>query len=39
MYYQAALWKEGETVYSCDDPKADLDDLIFEKGDGGPSER
>jgi len=26
-------------VYSCDDPKADLDDLIFEKGDGGPSER
>jgi len=26
-------------MYSCDDPKADLDDLIFEKGDGGPSER
>ena len=31
--------KEGETMYSCDDPYADLDDLIFEKGDGGPSER
>ena len=30
---------EGETVYSCDDPRADLDDLIFEKGDGGSSER
>jgi hypothetical protein len=26
-------------MYSCDDPYADLDDLIFEKGDGGPSER
>jgi len=26
-------------MYSCDDPYADLDDLIFEKGEGGPSER
>ena len=26
-------------MYSSDDPYADLDDLIFEKGDGGPSER
>ena len=39
IYCQAALWKEGEPMYSCDDPHADLDDLIFEKGDGGPSER
>jgi len=26
-------------MHSCDDPHADLDDLIFEKDDGGPSER
>ena len=39
IYCQAALWKEGEPMHSCDDPHADLDDLIFEKGDGGPSER
>ena len=31
--------KGGTIMHSSDDPRADLDDLIFEKGDGGPSER
>ena len=31
--------KEEEVMRETDDPRADLDDLIFEEGDGGPSER
>ena len=26
-------------MYTCDDPRADLDDLSFEKGADGPSNR
>ena len=31
--------KEAKNMYTSDDPCADLDDLIFEKGAGGPSDR
>ena len=31
--------KGGESVIESNDPYADLDDLIFDEDDGGPSER
>jgi len=36
------LWsfsERGDPMQPGADPKADLDDLIFEEDDGGPSER
>ena len=29
----------GDIVRECSDPNVDLDDLIFDENDGGPSER
>ena len=34
-----AIWKGGNIMYPNGDPYADLDDLLFEEEDGGPSER
>ena len=31
--------KEEKDMRECSDPQMDLDDLIFEEGAGGPSER
>ena len=31
--------KGGEKMRECSDPSVDLDDLIFDEDDGGPSER
>ena len=31
--------KGGEIMRECSDPSVDLDDLIFDEDDGGPSER
>ena len=40
IYYHSCLKGEGgETVRETNDPYADLDDLIFDEDDGGPSER
>ena len=33
------LQKGGDEMIESDDPHADLDDLIFDEDDGGPSER
>ena len=32
-------WKGGTLMRETNDPFADLDDLIFDEDDGGPSER
>jgi len=34
-----SVQKGGDTVKETNDPYADLDDLIFDEDDGGPSER
>ena len=34
-----SVFERSVHMYFSDDPNADLDDLIFEKDDGGPSER
>ena len=38
-YTEALVWKGGTAVKEGSDPYVDLDDLIFDEEDGGPSER
>jgi hypothetical protein len=33
------LRRENDIMYESDDPNADLEDLIFDEEDGGPSEK
>lgn len=35
----SSLWKGVIVMRESDDPRADLDDLIFDEDAGGPSER
>ena len=39
IYCCSSLWKGAENMTEHTDPNMDLDDLIFNKEDGGPSER
>jgi len=39
IYCPVVFLERSLTMYYSDDPNADLDDLIFDKEDGGPSER
>ena len=38
-YTVSLVQKGGGPMLESNDPHIDLDDLIFEEGDGGPSER
>ena len=38
-YTEALVWKGGTAVKEGSDPYVDLDDLIYDEEDGGPSER
>ena len=38
-YTVFSVLKGGEQMKECNDPYADLEDLIFDDDDGGPSER
>ncbi len=39
LYTIPPTLKGGEKMRECNDPNVDLDDLIFDEDDGGPSER
>ncbi len=39
IYCPVGKRKDVTAMRESNDPNADLDDLIFEEGDGGPSER
>ena len=39
IYCYVAFLKEETDMFETTDPQADLEDLIFYPGDGGPSER
>jgi len=39
IYCPVELLKGADKMYESQDPNADLEDLIFEEGSGGPSER
>lgn len=39
IYWQEASGKEAAVMWESNDPNTDLEDLIFEKEDGGPSQR
>ena len=39
IYCPGVFFERSAAMYYSDDPNADLDDLIFDKDDGGPSER
>ena len=39
VYTIPSKQKGGDRMRECNDPQVDLDDLIFDEDDGGPSER
>ena len=39
IYWPGVFSKGAKTMPDCTDPWGDLDDLIFDQEDGGPSER
>ena len=39
IYWQENLWKGGQNMQENEKSNVDLDDLIFDEDDGGPSER
>ena len=39
IYWPGVFLKGAKTMPDCTDPWGDLDDFIFDKEDGGPSER